>query len=70
MRLTSCLTDMVMLEFRQYSPGSRWRQAAINKKDHQEIGNEVDGFYGGIRKLYNEEEISAWKCFWPSCTLD
>nr|GMD00278.1 F-box protein At2g26850-like isoform X1 [Ipomoea batatas] len=63
-------SDMVILEFRQYSPGSRWRQVAINRKDHQETGNEVDGFYGGIRKLYNEEEISAWKCFWPSCTLD
>ncbi|CAH9079297.1 unnamed protein product, partial [Cuscuta epithymum] len=58
------ISDMAILEFRQYSPGSRWRQITINKKGHQEVGNEVDGFYGGIRKLYNEDEISAWKCFW------
>lgn len=63
-------SDVVILEFRQYSPGSRWRQITIYKKNHQEVGNEVDGFYGGIRKLYKEEEISTWKSFWPSCTLD
>ncbi|KAJ9185000.1 hypothetical protein P3X46_004682 [Hevea brasiliensis] len=57
--------DMVALEFNQYSPGSRWRRTIINRKEHREEGNEADGFYGGIRKLYKEEEISTWKRLWP-----
>ena len=64
------LADTVILEFKQYAPGSRWRQAVINKKDHREVGNEADGFYGGIRKLYNEDEISAWKRLWPPQVLE
>ncbi|KAK1577844.1 hypothetical protein Q3G72_025358 [Acer saccharum] len=59
-------SDMVILEFNQYPPGSRWRQTTINRKDHREVGNEADGFYGGIRKLYKEEEISMWKSLRPS----
>ncbi|KAJ8766788.1 hypothetical protein K2173_008342 [Erythroxylum novogranatense] len=54
-------SDTVVLEFHQYSPGSRWRKTTIDRKDHREEGNEADGFYGGIRKLYNNEEISKWK---------
>ncbi|GAU32782.1 hypothetical protein TSUD_152300 [Trifolium subterraneum] len=45
------ISDTVMLEFNHYTPGSRWRQTSINRKDHREEGNEVDGFYGGIRKI-------------------
>ncbi|KAE8664096.1 F-box protein [Hibiscus syriacus] len=57
-----CLyTDTVMLTFKQYLSSSRWRKTSINRKDHREVGNEADGFYGGIRKLYKEEEISKWK---------
>ncbi|EEF40217.1 conserved hypothetical protein [Ricinus communis] len=59
-------SDKVVLEFNQYSPGSRWRQTIINRKDHREEGDEADGFYGGIRKLYNADEISTWKNLWPS----
>ncbi|KAA8517286.1 hypothetical protein F0562_017579 [Nyssa sinensis] len=59
-------SDTVILEFKQYSPGSRWRQAVVNRKDHREVGNEADGFYGGIRKLYHEEEISIWRRLWPT----
>ncbi|KDP29248.1 hypothetical protein JCGZ_16637 [Jatropha curcas] len=58
--------DMVVLEFNQYPLGSRWRQTIVNRKKHREEGNEVDGFYGGIRKLYKEEEISTWRRLWPS----
>ncbi|MCD7454939.1 hypothetical protein HAX54_026535 [Datura stramonium] len=63
-------SETVVLEFKQYTPGSRWRQAVINRKDHREVGNEADGFYGGIRKLYSDKEISVWKRHWPSCTLN
>jgi len=62
--------DSVMLEFNHYTPGSRWRQTSINRKDHREEGNEADGFYGGIRKIESENEISIWKRMWPSEVLD
>lgn len=54
-------TDSVVLEFQQYSLGSRWREVVIDRKDHREVGNEADGFYAGIRKLYDEKEIMTWK---------
>ncbi|ONH94841.1 hypothetical protein PRUPE_7G034300 [Prunus persica] len=63
-------SDTVTLEFSQYTPGSRWRQVTINRKDHREEGDEADGFYGGIRKLYNEEEIARWKRLWPTQVLE
>ncbi|XP_057983598.1 F-box protein At2g32560-like [Malania oleifera] len=63
-------SGMVILEFNQYSPDSRWRQTVINRKDHREEGNDVDGFYGGIRKLYKEEEISTWKRLRPTQVLE
>ncbi|KAL0404803.1 UNVERIFIED_CONTAM: F-box protein [Sesamum radiatum] len=64
------ISDTVILEFKQYSPGSRWRKAMISRKDHREEGNEVDGFYGGIRKLDKKEEIGKWKHLWPNRTLE
>ncbi|XP_072960521.1 F-box protein At2g32560-like [Typha angustifolia] len=64
------LSDMVILEFNQYTPGSRWRRASINRKDHHEEGNETDGFYGGIRKLQSKDEISKWKQLWPTDILE
>ncbi|XP_022752386.1 F-box protein At2g26850-like [Durio zibethinus] len=63
-------SDTVLLEFNHYTPGSRWRRTTINRKDHREEGNEADGFYGGIRKLSSEEEISTWKRLWPSEILE
>ncbi|KAI6669640.1 hypothetical protein NL676_004525 [Syzygium grande] len=63
-------SDTVMLEFRQYAPGSRWRHTAINRRNHREEGNEADGFYGGIRKLKSEREISMWKSLWPTEVLE
>ncbi|KAF3453167.1 hypothetical protein FNV43_RR03604 [Rhamnella rubrinervis] len=63
-------SDIVVLEFNQYTHGSRWRHTTINRKDHREEGNEADGFYGGIRKLSNEEEISMWRRLWPTEVLE
>ena len=64
------LIDTVVLEFNQYAPGSRWRHTMINRRDHREEGNEADGFYGGIRKLYHKDEISTWQHFWPADILE
>lgn len=63
-------SDTVVLEFNQYAFGSRWRLATVNRKDHREEGNEADGFYGGIRKLKSNDEISTWKMLWPTDVLE
>ncbi|CAN0905346.1 F-box protein At2g32560 [Linum grandiflorum] len=66
-----CLnSENVVLEFHQYAPGSRWRRTIVNRKDHREEGNEGDGFYGGIRKLTGNDEISMWKRLWPMDVLE
>lgn len=62
-------TETVWLEFNQYTLGSHWRQAAIDRKNHHEEGNEAAGFYGGIRKLSTKEEICIWERLWPTETL-
>lgn len=61
--------DTVVFEFHQYSLGSRWRRTTVDRKDHREEGNEADGFYGGIRELCDNEEISMWKRLWPTGVL-
>lgn len=62
--------DTVVLQFNQYAPGSRWRHTTVNRRNHREEGNEADGFYGGIRKLDSEAEISTWKRLWPAQVLE
>ncbi|XP_038694491.1 F-box protein At2g32560-like isoform X1 [Tripterygium wilfordii] len=62
--------DTVALEFNHYTPGSRWRRTTISRKEHREEGNEADGFYGGIRKLKSNEEISIWRRLWPVQVLE
>ncbi|XP_074557349.1 F-box protein At2g32560-like [Curcuma longa] len=64
------LSDTVVLEFNQYTSGSRWRQALVNRKDHHKEGSETDGYYGGIRKLKSKDEISKWRQLWPSDAMD
>ncbi|KAK7386154.1 hypothetical protein VNO78_26176 [Psophocarpus tetragonolobus] len=64
------IIDTVVLEFIQYTHDSCWRRTTICRKDHKEEGNEENGFYGGIRKIKNKDEISIWKSFWPSNVLD
>ncbi|XP_073040561.1 F-box protein At2g32560-like [Primulina eburnea] len=63
-------SDTLVLEFNQYTRGSRWRQTALSRKDHREEGNQADGFYGGIRKLCSNEEISVWRKLWPAEVLE
>ncbi|CAI9106168.1 OLC1v1005248C1 [Oldenlandia corymbosa var. corymbosa] len=63
-------SDTVVLEFNQYTPGSRWRTTTVSRRDHREEGNEADGFYGGIRRLHKTEEISTWKKLWPTEVLE
>ncbi|XP_010557458.1 PREDICTED: F-box protein At2g32560 [Tarenaya hassleriana] len=64
------LNETVVLEFNQYTLGSRWRRTTVNRRDHREEGNEADGFYGGIRKLKSQEEICTWKRLWPVSVLE
>jgi hypothetical protein len=64
------LVDTVVLEFNQYSAGSRWRQALVNRKNHREEGNEGDGFYGGVRKLRSKDDVSKWRQLWPTDILE
>ncbi|XP_074354328.1 F-box protein At2g26850-like [Apium graveolens] len=63
-------SDAVVLEFKQYTPGSRWRETIIDRKHHTEIGDEINGFYGGIRKIKNKDEISMWKGIWPTKVVE
>ncbi|KAF5727585.1 hypothetical protein HS088_TW22G01281 [Tripterygium wilfordii] len=64
------IVNTVALEFNHYTPGSRWRRTTISRKEHREEGNEADGFYGGIRKLKSNEEISIWRRLWPVQVLE
>ncbi|XP_057825786.1 F-box protein At2g26850 isoform X2 [Cryptomeria japonica] len=59
------LDEKVWLEFRQYATGSRWRRIQMRRNKAPEAGSESDGFYGGIRKLKNRDDISAWLQIWP-----
>ncbi|URD87014.1 F-box protein [Musa troglodytarum] len=60
------LSDTIILQFKQYPPGSRWRRATVSRKNHEEgTGNETTGFYGGIRKLQCKDEICMWLRHWP-----
>jgi len=35
------------------------------KKIEEEQGDRIGGYYGGIRRLENEEEIQTWKKLFP-----
>uniref|UniRef100_A0A7N0RFS2 F-box domain-containing protein n=1 Tax=Kalanchoe fedtschenkoi TaxID=63787 RepID=A0A7N0RFS2_KALFE len=63
-------SDTVVLEFKQYASDSRWRRTLINRREHTEKGDEVYGFYGGIRKLRSSQEISKWRRLWPPHVLE
>lgn len=57
------LADTIVVEFVQYSLNSKWRRKMINRKHH--LQEYQDGYYGGIRKL-RDEEIPKWLSFLPS----
>lgn len=42
----------------------------VKRKEHREEGNEGDGFYGGIRKLRGNDDISKWRQLWPTDVLE
>ncbi|XP_074367311.1 F-box protein At2g32560-like isoform X2 [Apium graveolens] len=61
-----CLrSDKVRLEFKQYDIASQWRETTIWRKNHGEIGDGSNGYYGGIRKISNKHEISMWQQHLP-----
>ncbi|XP_014491044.1 F-box protein At2g26850-like [Vigna radiata var. radiata] len=58
--LCSCgHSDTLMLEFKQYSEGSRMRRVKLERNGEEY--EEASGCYGGIRKLRSEEEIQRWE---------
>ncbi|KAG8367823.1 hypothetical protein BUALT_Bualt16G0112700 [Buddleja alternifolia] len=64
------ISDTVILEFKQYDIESRWRKMTIGRKEYRENGNKADGFYGGIRKIYKEDDIARWEHLCPNCILE
>ncbi|KAK7344867.1 hypothetical protein VNO77_15052 [Canavalia gladiata] len=58
-------SDTLIVEFRQYPETSSMRRTRLSRKNNGEQGNQIGGYYGGIRKLHNEEEIETWKKLFP-----
>ncbi|XP_057451273.1 F-box protein At2g26850-like isoform X2 [Lotus japonicus] len=54
------LNDTLIVEFKQYPQGSNMRRIKLSRKNNGEQGDPVGGFYGGIRKLCNPDEIEIW----------
>ncbi|KAJ7972110.1 F-box protein [Quillaja saponaria] len=55
-------SDILIVDFNNYPSNSLFRRTMLNRKVHGEQSNiRGGGFYGGIRKLQNEEEITRWK---------
>jgi len=42
------------------------RRIRLSRKNTGEQGDPRSGYYGGIRKLHNEDEIEKWKKLFPS----
>ncbi|EXC34973.1 F-box protein [Morus notabilis] len=59
-------SDTLVVEFKQYPPGSIWRRTMLNRKHRLREGNGADRLYGGIRKISDEEEISKWLHYLPN----
>ncbi|XP_027364376.1 F-box protein At2g26850-like [Abrus precatorius] len=54
-------SDTLIVEFRQYAEASNMRRVRLSRKNLGEQGVQLGGYYGGIRKLHNEDEIQTWK---------
>nr|KYP48923.1 F-box protein At2g32560 family [Cajanus cajan] len=59
------LSDTLIVEFRQYRETSNMRRIRLSRKNYGEQGHQTGGYYGGIRKLHNEDEIGTWKKLLP-----
>nr|KYP48924.1 F-box protein At2g32560 family [Cajanus cajan] len=57
--------DTLIVEFRQYREVSNMRRIRLSRKINGEQGDQTRGYYGGIRKLHNEDEIGTWKKLFP-----
>ncbi|XP_020213163.1 F-box protein At2g32560 [Cajanus cajan] len=51
-------SDMLVVEFKHYPPGSRMRRSVLSRNVYEEQGSRIRWF-GGIRKL-DKEEIEKW----------
>ncbi|KAL2326690.1 hypothetical protein Fmac_025748 [Flemingia macrophylla] len=58
-------SDTLIVEFRQYPETSGMRRIRLSRKKYEEQAERSGGFYGGIRKLTNEDEIETWKKLFP-----
>ncbi|KAG0477065.1 hypothetical protein HPP92_013906 [Vanilla planifolia] len=65
-----CKTSDTLVLSSTSTPMARGGDGGDKPKDHREEGNETDGFYGGIRKLHDKDEISKWKQLWPPGILE
>ena len=50
-----------MVEFKQFPAASYMRRVVLNREHSGEQGTRATGYYGGIRKLHNQEDIEIWK---------
>ncbi|XP_017416722.1 F-box protein At2g32560 isoform X1 [Vigna angularis] len=57
--------EMLVVEFKQYHGESRWRRSVLKRNLNEEQGSRPRWF-GGIRKLVNEDEIKRWNNFLAS----
>ncbi|KAK7267067.1 hypothetical protein RIF29_19731 [Crotalaria pallida] len=55
----------LIVEFKQYPQGSYMRRIQLSRKNGEQ-GDNVGGYYGGIRKLHSEEEIETWQKLFPA----
>ncbi|KAL2945960.1 hypothetical protein AAZX31_U016500 [Glycine max] len=62
MKCYCCIVeDSLVVEFKQYQPENRMRRAMLNRNVNVEQGSTFRlRWFGGIRKLYKEEEIEKW----------
>ncbi|TKY53463.1 F-box protein [Spatholobus suberectus] len=58
-------SDTLIVEFRQYPEASNMRRIKLSRKNSGEQGDRIGGYYGGIIKLHNEDEIETWKKLFP-----
>ncbi|XP_054793003.1 F-box protein At2g26850-like [Prosopis cineraria] len=58
-------SDMVVVEFKQYSLGSQIRRLVLRKNNNREHDDGMGRLYGGIRKIHSQQQINMWKRLFP-----